>query len=46
MFTCSDAAQQDMMKDIREQNLDGMVVASCSPKLHLRPSATWQRGPG
>jgi len=35
MFTCSDASQQDMIKDIKEQGLDGMVVASCSPKLHL-----------
>lgn len=35
LFTCSDASQQEMMKDIREQKLDGMVVASCSPKLHL-----------
>ncbi|HUU04833.1 MAG TPA: CoB--CoM heterodisulfide reductase iron-sulfur subunit A family protein [Patescibacteria group bacterium] len=34
LFTCSDASQQDMMKDIKEQGLDGMVVASCSPKLH------------
>lgn len=35
MFTCSDASQNEMMKDIQEQGLDGMVVASCSPKLHL-----------
>jgi heterodisulfide reductase subunit A len=35
MFTCSDASQNDMIKDIKEQGLDGMVVASCSPKLHL-----------
>ncbi|MCX6554650.1 MAG: CoB--CoM heterodisulfide reductase iron-sulfur subunit A family protein [Candidatus Aminicenantes bacterium] len=35
MFTCSDASQNDMIKDIREQRLDGLVVASCSPKLHL-----------
>ena len=35
MFSCSDASQQEMMEDIREQGLDGMVVASCSPKLHL-----------
>ena len=35
MFTCSDASQNDMIKDIKEQDLDGMVVASCSPKLHL-----------
>ncbi len=35
MFTCSDASQNDMIRDIQEQGLDGMVVASCSPKLHL-----------
>ncbi len=35
MFACSDASQQEMAQDIQEQSLDGMVVASCSPKLHL-----------
>ncbi len=35
MFACSDAGQQDMERDIEEQHLDGLVVASCSPKLHL-----------
>ncbi|MBN1321258.1 MAG: CoB--CoM heterodisulfide reductase iron-sulfur subunit A family protein [Thermoleophilia bacterium] len=34
MFTCSDATQQEIISDIQEQNLDGIVVASCSPKLH------------
>jgi heterodisulfide reductase subunit A len=34
MFACSDASQQDMVRDIEEQQLDGLVVASCSPKLH------------
>ncbi len=34
MFTCSDATQQEIVEDIREQELDGIVVASCSPKLH------------
>jgi heterodisulfide reductase subunit A len=34
MFTCSDATQQEIIDDIREQELDGMVVASCSPSLH------------
>jgi heterodisulfide reductase subunit A len=34
MFTCSDASQQEIIKDIEEQKLDGIVVASCSPKLH------------
>ncbi|WP_372846249.1 CoB--CoM heterodisulfide reductase iron-sulfur subunit A family protein [Pontiella sp.] len=35
MFTCSDAAQQEMIDDIRELKLDGLVIASCSPKLHM-----------
>jgi heterodisulfide reductase subunit A len=34
MFTCSDATQEEMVRDIEEQRLDGLVVASCSPKLH------------
>jgi heterodisulfide reductase subunit A len=35
MFTCSDAAQQEMIDDIKELKLDGLVIASCSPKLHM-----------
>jgi heterodisulfide reductase subunit A2 len=35
MFACSDANQKDMVNDIRDNNLDAIVVASCSPKLHL-----------
>jgi len=35
MFACSDAAQQEMMEEIRKEQLDGIVIASCSPKLHL-----------
>jgi len=35
MFACSDAGQQEMEQDIEAQNLDGLVVASCSPKLHV-----------
>jgi len=34
MFTCSDSTQQEIVSDAREQGLDGLVVASCSPKLH------------
>jgi heterodisulfide reductase subunit A2 len=34
MFTCSDATQQEIIDDIKEQHLDGIVIASCSPKLH------------
>ena len=35
MFACSDATQKEMVEDIRSNQLDGIVVASCSPKLHL-----------
>jgi heterodisulfide reductase subunit A len=35
MFACSDAAQQEMIDDIRSLKLDGLVIASCSPSLHL-----------
>ena len=35
MFACSDAAQKEMVDDIKNNDLDGLVVASCSPKLHL-----------
>ncbi len=35
MFTCSDSAQKEMSEDIQSKSLDALVVASCSPKLHL-----------
>jgi len=35
MFTCSDAAQQEMINDIKTSALDGLVVASCAPSLHM-----------
>jgi heterodisulfide reductase subunit A2 len=35
MFACADSNQKEMIKDIEENKLDGIVVASCSPKLHL-----------
>ena len=35
MFACSDSTQQEIANDIKEKNLDAIVVASCSPKLHL-----------
>lgn len=34
MFMCSEAGQQMIEDDIKNSNLDGVVVASCSPKLH------------
>jgi len=36
MFACSDAAQQEMIDDIRTSELDGIVIASCSPTLHMQ----------
>ncbi|MBN2349143.1 MAG: CoB--CoM heterodisulfide reductase iron-sulfur subunit A family protein [Bacteroidales bacterium] len=35
MFACSDSSQKEMVEDIKKNELDGIVVASCSPKLHL-----------
>lgn len=35
MFACSDASQKEIIDDIQNSQLDGIVVASCSPKLHL-----------
>jgi heterodisulfide reductase subunit A len=35
MFACSDAAQLEMIDDIKSTRLDGLVVASCAPSLHL-----------
>ena len=35
MFACSDAVQSEIIDDIKQNDLDGIVVASCSPKLHL-----------
>jgi heterodisulfide reductase subunit A2 len=34
MFDCSDASQSEMIDDIKAKNLDRIVVAACSPKLH------------
>ncbi len=34
LFACSDGTQQEMVAAIQEKRLDGLVVASCSPKLH------------
>jgi heterodisulfide reductase subunit A2 len=35
LFACSDAAQNEITSDITDLKLDALVVASCSPKLHL-----------
>ena len=34
LFACSDGTQREMIDNIRDHHLDGLVVASCSPKLH------------
>jgi len=33
-YTCSDQGQEGIKKDIKEKNLNRVVVASCSPRLH------------
>lgn len=33
-FACADSSQKEMIEDVKAQNLDRIVVASCSPKLH------------
>jgi heterodisulfide reductase subunit A len=33
-YTCSEPGQAQIKQDIREYNLDRVVVASCSPRLH------------
>ena len=35
MFACSDSSQKEMEADIKTSELDAIVVASCSPKLHV-----------
>ena len=35
LFACADSSQKEMINDIRENNLDAIVIASCSPKLHV-----------
>jgi heterodisulfide reductase subunit A len=35
LFACSDASQQEIIDEIKEKKLDGLVIASCSPKLHM-----------
>jgi heterodisulfide reductase subunit A len=35
MFACSDSSQKEMESDIKSNELDAIVVASCSPKLHV-----------
>ena len=35
MFACADSTQKEIVEDIQSNKLDAIVVASCSPKLHL-----------
>ncbi len=35
MFACADSAQKEIINDIKSNNMDAVVIASCSPKLHL-----------
>ncbi len=34
VFMCSDPGQEMILEDLEKEGLDGIVVASCSPKLH------------
>lgn len=34
VFACADSNQKEMIDDIKNNELDGVIVASCSPKLH------------
>lgn len=33
-FMCSDFGQEQLIEDIRENNIDRILVAACTPKLH------------
>lgn len=33
-YTCSDPGQATIRQDIQEQNLDRVVIASCTPRMH------------
>ncbi len=34
MYTCSEPGQDEIVQAIQEQKLDGVVVASCTPRMH------------
>ena len=40
---CSEAGQSKIQEAIREKNLTGVVVCSCSPRMH---EATFRKGSG
>jgi len=33
-FLCSDSGQEGIIKDIKDNKIDRVVVAACSPRLH------------
>lgn len=35
MFVCSEAAQKEIIEDVKEKGINRLVIASCSSKLHL-----------
>ena len=35
LFACADSSQKEIAEDIKASDLDAIVVASCSPKLHV-----------
>jgi heterodisulfide reductase subunit A2 len=35
LFACSDSSQTEIVDDIKSNELDAIVIASCSPKLHV-----------
>ena len=39
-YTCSDPGQEEIMKAIKEKNLNRVVIAACSPRMH---EATFRR---
>jgi heterodisulfide reductase subunit A len=34
MYACSGPSQQEIMVDIRQQKLDRVVIAACTPRMH------------
>lgn len=43
-FTCSEAAQKEMVETLKQKGLKRIVIASCSPKLHLETFRNMLRG--
>ena len=45
-YMCSEAGQETITKAIREYGLDGVVVCSCSPRMHEATFAGRRSGKG